>query len=260
MPRSATRTRASDDGFTLVELLIVIVVLGVLATITVFAVRGITDQGEASACASELDVLQTAEESHYALNGSYADEATLVAAGTLVADSTMYDVTVAGDSYAITPVGACPTSGSGGGPPPPAAPPVPVVMPSSSFSWHGGVTAWRFGADTGGDDEIVVLGRDNGKADWVAATDAGASSTRRVHFIDIDSLTAGNLNSMLALINNNGDTALGVYQADDTTPLPGSAEATVYDHLLGIIGTYPRTTLYPMNGGTTLQSLFAAAP
>ena len=33
-----------DKGFTLVELLIVIVILGILATVTVFAVRGITDQ------------------------------------------------------------------------------------------------------------------------------------------------------------------------------------------------------------------------
>ena len=35
-----------DKGFTLVELLIVIVILGILATVTVFAVRGITDQGQ----------------------------------------------------------------------------------------------------------------------------------------------------------------------------------------------------------------------
>ena len=40
-----------DKGFTLVELLIVIVILGVLATVTVFAVRGITDRGTTTACA-----------------------------------------------------------------------------------------------------------------------------------------------------------------------------------------------------------------
>ena len=39
-----------DKGFTLVELLIVIVILGILATVTVFAVRGITDQGQENAC------------------------------------------------------------------------------------------------------------------------------------------------------------------------------------------------------------------
>jgi prepilin-type N-terminal cleavage/methylation domain-containing protein len=35
-----------DRGFTLVEILIVIVVLGVVATITLVSVRGITDRGE----------------------------------------------------------------------------------------------------------------------------------------------------------------------------------------------------------------------
>ena len=39
-----------DKGFTLVELLIVVVILGILATVTVFAVRGITDKGQESAC------------------------------------------------------------------------------------------------------------------------------------------------------------------------------------------------------------------
>ena len=39
-----------DKGFTLVELLIVIVILGILATVTVFAVRGITDRGQDNAC------------------------------------------------------------------------------------------------------------------------------------------------------------------------------------------------------------------
>ena len=43
------RKRRADEGFTLIELLIVIVILGILATVTVFAVRGITDQGQASA-------------------------------------------------------------------------------------------------------------------------------------------------------------------------------------------------------------------
>jgi prepilin-type N-terminal cleavage/methylation domain-containing protein len=44
-----------DKGFTLVELLIVIVILGILATVTVFAVRGITDQGQNSACAGRQE-------------------------------------------------------------------------------------------------------------------------------------------------------------------------------------------------------------
>ena len=55
-----------DKGFTLVELLIVIVILGILATVTVFAVRGITDRGQENACAADLRTLETSVEAFYA--------------------------------------------------------------------------------------------------------------------------------------------------------------------------------------------------
>jgi general secretion pathway protein G len=59
-----------DKGFTLVELLIVIVILGILATVTVFAVRGITDRGQDNACDVEQRTLDTAIEAYYADNQS----------------------------------------------------------------------------------------------------------------------------------------------------------------------------------------------
>ena len=62
-------TNKKDEGFTLVELLIVIVILGILATITVFAVRGITDQGKQNSCAVEQKTIETAIEAYYAQNG-----------------------------------------------------------------------------------------------------------------------------------------------------------------------------------------------
>ena len=66
-----------DKGFTLVELLIVIVILGILATVTVFAVRGITDQGQSNACQVEARTLDTAIEAYYAQN--QADPANVAA-------------------------------------------------------------------------------------------------------------------------------------------------------------------------------------
>ena len=57
-----------DKGFTLVELLIVIVILGILATVTVFAVRGITDRGQKNSCAVDNRTLTTAIEAFYAQN------------------------------------------------------------------------------------------------------------------------------------------------------------------------------------------------
>ena len=97
-----------DKGFTLVELLIVIVILGILATVTVFAVRGITDQGETSACAADLKTLEVAVETFYAKFGtSLGDPSTadLVNEGFLVANATpKYAVT----SGVISTAGDCP--------------------------------------------------------------------------------------------------------------------------------------------------------
>lgn len=114
-----------DKGFTLVELLIVIVILGILATVTVFAVRGITSDGQQSACSADEKTLQTAVEAWFAQNPS----ATIPAAGadptatppvpgsvqgTLVADGLMVDesslFTVSADGV-VAPVstGPCAT-------------------------------------------------------------------------------------------------------------------------------------------------------
>jgi prepilin-type N-terminal cleavage/methylation domain-containing protein len=87
-----------DKGFTLVELLIVIVILGILATVTVFAVRGITDQGQESACAADQKTLETAVEAWYAQHGTSVNpvEADLVTDGFIRAESSTYDVSGAG--------------------------------------------------------------------------------------------------------------------------------------------------------------------
>ncbi|MEM8746810.1 MAG: type II secretion system protein [Actinomycetota bacterium] len=60
--------KKQDKGFTLVELLIVIVILGILATVTVFAVRGITDRGQQNACDVEARAIQTAIEAYFVEN------------------------------------------------------------------------------------------------------------------------------------------------------------------------------------------------
>jgi prepilin-type N-terminal cleavage/methylation domain-containing protein len=68
-----------DKGFTLVELLIVIVILGILATVTVFAVRGITERSQDNACDVEQRALATAVEAFYVDSGTQTYPASLAA-------------------------------------------------------------------------------------------------------------------------------------------------------------------------------------
>lgn len=68
---AATRRPKNESGFTLIELLIVIVILGVLSGIVVFAVSGIQDRGNASACRTDKKTVQVAVEAYYAKNGAY---------------------------------------------------------------------------------------------------------------------------------------------------------------------------------------------
>jgi prepilin-type N-terminal cleavage/methylation domain-containing protein len=55
-----------DEGYTLVELLVVIVILGILAAVVVFAVSGITNKGTSNPCAIEVRTVNTALQAFYA--------------------------------------------------------------------------------------------------------------------------------------------------------------------------------------------------
>src|SRR6266550_1599342 len=73
MHRMIERAR-QEEGFTLIELMIVIVILGVLAGIVVFAVGGITDRGTSAACKTDVSTMSTAVEAYYAKKGFYPSD------------------------------------------------------------------------------------------------------------------------------------------------------------------------------------------
>ncbi len=66
-------TRGRYSGFALVELLIVIVILGILAGIVVFAVQNLTSSTAHASCGSDFKTVQTAVEAYKAQMGSYPD-------------------------------------------------------------------------------------------------------------------------------------------------------------------------------------------
>ncbi|MFT6292361.1 MAG: prepilin-type N-terminal cleavage/methylation domain-containing protein [Ilumatobacter sp.] len=101
------RRGRGNDGFTLVEILIVIVILGVLSTVVVFAVRGTTEQAGENTCSNERRMLETAAAAYMVQEtadavpatgvGNDRFEVTLVAAGILTRPSGNLDVDTNGD-------------------------------------------------------------------------------------------------------------------------------------------------------------------
>jgi general secretion pathway protein G len=65
-----------EDGFTLIEMLIVIVILGILATIVLFATGTFTTNSKTAACSANAKIMNTAEAAWSAANsGATSDHA-----------------------------------------------------------------------------------------------------------------------------------------------------------------------------------------
>lgn len=101
MSQDIIQTEKKDRGFTLVELLIVIVILGILATVTVFAVKGMTDKAKTNTCAADRKAMEVAVEGFYADTGAYAANGAALVPSFLRAASPNYNTNNTG---AVTPV------------------------------------------------------------------------------------------------------------------------------------------------------------
>lgn len=72
-------TRKGDDGFSLVELLVVILVLSVLAVIVIVGVGGTASDAQGSVCRTGLSAIVEATEAYHTKTGTFpADAASLL--------------------------------------------------------------------------------------------------------------------------------------------------------------------------------------
>lgn len=115
-----TNTHTNNDkGFTLVEILIAIVVVGILSAVVVIGISSLTSKGNATACTASKDAATAAATVHYASTGSYPStltamttaspaELTLPSNVTVVASGATAGLATTGASWTLT------ISGGGG--------------------------------------------------------------------------------------------------------------------------------------------------
>ena len=99
-------TKQHDEGFSLIELLLVIVVLGILAVVVVSSIGGFRAEAEDASCEADAHILATSTEAYFAQHRVQAipdadgsldgHERTLGAEGFLRSPSALYDLDAAG--------------------------------------------------------------------------------------------------------------------------------------------------------------------
>jgi prepilin-type N-terminal cleavage/methylation domain-containing protein len=95
--------RRDERGFTLTELLITIVILGVLAGIVVFAVSAFTSDGKTVSCQTDKKNVEVAVEAYYAKTGAFPAGATdAIRLGVLVTTGYLKEAPSTNHGYTIT--------------------------------------------------------------------------------------------------------------------------------------------------------------
>jgi prepilin-type N-terminal cleavage/methylation domain-containing protein len=89
-------------GFTLIELMTVVAIIGLLAMIAIPKLTNLKGRAEVAAMKSDLRNLVTIEENYFAQNLKYATATDLAGAYTVSAGNSMPTITLTGDGWTAT--------------------------------------------------------------------------------------------------------------------------------------------------------------
>lgn len=94
-------------GFTLLELLVTVAILGIVSGVAVFGIGRLTGDAERAACDVEARTITVAQEAHRVQFGDYADLEGLVHAGLLSERPVLYSVQLLPGGWQLVGQGAC---------------------------------------------------------------------------------------------------------------------------------------------------------
>ena len=105
-------TQSRDEGFTLIEILIAIVVVGILSAVVVIGISSLTSKGNSTACGTSKDAAVAAAVVHYANTTASPVELALpsnitVAAGGMATTGATWTLTMTAGAAGVAPTFIC---------------------------------------------------------------------------------------------------------------------------------------------------------
>lgn len=95
-------TRTRRDGFTIVELMVIVLLIGVLATIAIASYPQMRVKAANAAAKSDLKNAAHFQETYFATNDAYADQAIVDSQLTLTENVTLIVITADGSGYEMS--------------------------------------------------------------------------------------------------------------------------------------------------------------